>query len=37
MKWDNLPTGDSDQAMLVGDLIAQCVICMHPAVVGSGG
>jgi len=31
-----LPPGDSDQAMLVGDLIAQCVTCMHPAVVGSG-
>lgn len=28
-----LPPGDSDQAMLVGDLIAQCVIDMHPAVV----
>ena len=31
-----LPPGDSDQAMLVGDLIAECVIDMHPAVVGSG-
>ena len=28
-----LPPGDSDQAILVGDLIAQCVINMHPAVV----
>lgn len=26
-----LPHGDSDQAMLVGDLIANCVITMHPA------
>ena len=29
-----LPPGDSDHAMLVGDLIAECVINMHPAVVG---
>lgn len=28
-----LPPGDSDQAILVGDLIAECVIEMHPAVV----
>ncbi|MCY4157804.1 MAG: hypothetical protein OXF66_10335 [Gammaproteobacteria bacterium] len=26
-----LPLGDSDQAMLVGELIAQCVTLMHPA------
>ena len=28
-----LPPGDSDQAALVGDLIAECVVNMHPAVV----
>ena len=28
-----LPPADSDQAMLVGDLIAECVRAMHPAVV----
>ena len=28
-----LPPGDSDHAMLVGDLIAECVINMHPAIV----
>ena len=28
-----LPPGDSDYALLVGDLIAECVIEMHPAVV----
>ncbi len=27
-----LPSGDSDQAMLVGDLIAECIIDMHPAI-----
>lgn len=27
-----LPPQDSDQALLVGDLIAQCVVAMHPAV-----
>ena len=27
-----LPSGDSDQAMLVGDLIAECVTAMHPAI-----
>jgi len=32
-----LPPGDSDQALLVGDLIAECVIDMHPAVVGHDG
>ena len=26
-----LPPGSSDQAMLVGELIAECVISMHPA------
>ncbi len=26
-----LPPGDSDQAMLVGDLISECVTYMHPA------
>lgn len=28
----NLPPGDSDQAMLIGDLIADCVVSMHPAI-----
>ena len=32
-----LPPGDSDHAVLVGDLIAECVIAMHPAVVGHDG
>ena len=27
-----LPPGDSDQAILVGDLIAECVVEMHPAI-----
>lgn len=26
-----LPPGDSDQAMMIGDMIAECVITMHPA------
>lgn len=26
-----LPPGDSDHAMLVGDMIANCVLAMHPA------
>ena len=26
-----LPLGDSDQAMMIGDMIAECVITMHPA------
>lgn len=30
---EGLPPGDSDQAMLIGDLIAECVIAMHPAVL----
>ena len=30
-----LPPGDSDQALLVGDLIAECVTEMHPAVGGN--
>ena len=29
-----LPPGDSDQAVLVGDLIVECIIDMHPAVIG---
>jgi len=29
---EGLPPGDSDQAMLIGDLIAEAVIAMHPAV-----
>ena len=37
MKRENLPSGDFDQAVLVGDLIAECVIDMHPAVVGHNG
>ena len=32
-----LPRGGADQAVLVGDLIAECVIEMHPAIVGHGG
>ncbi len=28
-----LPPGDSDQAMLVGDLIVQCVSAIHPAII----
>ena len=32
-----LPPGDSDQAALVGDLIAECIVEMHPAIVGHGG
>ena len=32
-----LPPGDSDHAALVGDLIAECVTDMHPAVVGHEG
>ena len=28
-----LPPGDSDEAMMIGDLIAECVITMHPAIV----
>ena len=32
-----LPVGDSDQAALVGDLIAECVVDMHPAMVGRSG
>ena len=31
-----LPPHDTDEAMLVGDLIAECVTAMHPAVVESG-
>ena len=30
-----LPPSDSDQAALIGDLIAECIIQMHPAVAGS--
>ena len=32
-----LPPGESDQAMLVGDLMVECVIDMHPAIVGHDG
>ena len=32
-----LPPGDSDHAVLVGDLMAECVIDMHPAIVGHDG
>ena len=32
-----LPPGDSDQAALVGDLIAECVVDMHPAIVDDSG
>ena len=37
MKRGNMPPGGSDQAAFVGDLIAECVIDMHPAVVGRDG
>ena len=32
-----LPPGVSDHGLLVGDLIADCVIEMHPAIVGHDG
>lgn len=32
-----LPPGDSDQAALVGDLIAECVVDTHPAVIEHDG
>lgn len=32
-----LPPGDSDEAALVGDLIAECVVDMHPAIVEESG
>ena len=32
-----LPSSDSDQAVLVGDLIADCVVDMHPAVSRADG
>lgn len=33
-----LPPGDSDQAALVGDLISECVVDMHPVIAaGSSG
>ena len=32
-----LPPGDSDHAVLVGDLMAECVIDMHRAIVGHDG
>ena len=31
-----LPPADSDEAMLVGDMIAECVTAMHPAIVEQG-
>ncbi len=31
-----LPPGESDRAILVGDLIAECVVTMHPAVSDDG-
>lgn len=31
-----LPPADTDEAMLVGDMIAECVTVMHPAVVEPG-
>ena len=31
-----LPPGDSDEAMLIGDLMAECVIEMHHAIHGNG-
>ena len=32
-----LPPGDADRAVLVGDLLAEYVIDMHPAIVGNDG
>ena len=32
-----LPPGDSDEAALIGDLIAECVVDMHPAVTKGSG
>lgn len=32
-----LPPGDSDEAALVGDLIAECVGDMHPAIIEDSG
>ena len=32
-----LPPGDSDEAALLGDLIAECVVAMHPAITEEGG
>lgn len=32
-----LPSGDSDEAALVGDLIAECVVDMHPAITEGSG
>jgi len=29
-----LPPGDSDQAALIGDLIAECIVGLHPAISG---
>ena len=31
-----LPPGNSDQAILIGDLIAECVMAMHAAINGEG-
>ena len=28
-----MPSADTDEALLVGDMIAECVSAMHPAVV----
>lgn len=36
-EFTGLPSGDTDKAALVGDLIAQCVVAMHPAVVRREG
>lgn len=30
-----LPSGDSDAAILIGDMIAECVIDMHPPIAGN--
>ena len=32
-EFTGLPPGDSDQALLIGDLIAECVSATHPAIV----
>jgi len=30
---EGLPPGDSDYAILIGDMIAECIVTIHPAVV----
>lgn len=30
---EGLPPGDSDYAFLIGDMIAECIVTTHPAIV----